>query len=547
MRGTIKKKRIYKLSHLLWLQLLFFHHAFSKETASEVLGSGKKLRILLLPREQKDPKKPKLSTKAISEIAESFQKALLIDSSVQMNVLSQQETALLQSVSNKNSSLTERIINLIKKGQMDFQGVVEVSFQIETDTEDGKPKKVYELFFRFQSFADAKKSDFSFPLAPGQIYREKNGTFSLTDISNLGNFLATAIEGERNENQSALAHHSSQNSKESVANQILKDSDTKPNSSSSDIKIADTSDKPSSKGKSDQDSLQKNESVPTSAQNRPEETEDPLANLRKKPKNVGERYPWFSAFDIRAGYGYFTRRLFVEDREFLPYSAAHGLVLTGEIYPFAFVESLPKHLQGLGLRGSLFKPFWKDLQTVSAEGGPVTHTDHVQEMRGEFALHWRSRFFEKAFRPELELEVLYGYHSFGLESTDAKPTTIPSTAYHYLGGDVGGRIFLSRFVELGAGVAITKLLQLGPDIESMQNYGSGTGLMWRIRGDVGINLYGFTLGLRAFYEQNVLSFDGTGQKPISNLNTNPVRSALDDSIGFMTTIGYQFSPSRKAK
>lgn len=275
------------------------------------------------------------------------------------------------------------------------------------------------------------------------------------------------------------------------------------------------------------------------------EQENPLLVKKEKPK---ESLPWWPLFDIRLGYARNSRRFTVNDVVRFPgtapssFGGTNGLFLLAELYPLAYVSRLPVVLSGLGLQYTYSKSFWDPIRTIDPNGMLLRQAD-TDEWRMEGALHWHLNLANKAWIPMLELDGLYGYHTFTLTPTDTEKASLPSVAYHYAGGRVGIRCFLSRWVELGGRWMGTKLLQLGEGITSSDYYGTGDGWMWRAEGELTFHIKGIIIGSRVWYERKELTFDGNGQPQQFLPSSASARNVLDESLYFMVTLGYRFAPT----
>lgn len=270
------------------------------------------------------------------------------------------------------------------------------------------------------------------------------------------------------------------------------------------------------------------------------------------------RPPWQAAIDLQVGYVYSTRLLANEGTELrFGRSGAHGMVLLGEVHPLALLPTVGPWLSGLGLRAQVVLPFWPDIAHVMQVGQPQTGTYTASEYRYDIALREHINPWNALLRPDIAVELLYGEHSFTTAAkTNIDYLRVPPSDYRYLGGALHLRMFFTQRISLTVGAMAAKLLSLGlmsrsgndmgnmiaaRDRNGFLSYGSGDGFQWRLEAASQVNVYrGLTLGVRFFYEQNRLSFDGDGN--VLQANGQPVTAATDDYLGVMAHIGYVFQP-----
>lgn len=270
------------------------------------------------------------------------------------------------------------------------------------------------------------------------------------------------------------------------------------------------------------------------------------------------RPPWQPALDLRIGY-LFNMRSLSNDGSVLsfPRSGAHGMFIHGEVHPGAFFRSVKPALAGLGLRLSAMLPFWREVQQVNQAGGSSTGSYQVSERRVEIALRWHYNYWDAVFRPDFELEGLFGDHSFNFSDTrNIDYLRIPPSEYRYLGALFGARLHFPRNVQARLAVSVAKMLSLGlmttPGQDAMgaslttengyQSYGPGSGWLWRTDLGLGWEFWrGLSAGFGFYYEQNKLSFEGK-QSSIIGTDGMPVTRAQDEYLGVMLTLGYVFRP-----
>lgn len=270
------------------------------------------------------------------------------------------------------------------------------------------------------------------------------------------------------------------------------------------------------------------------------------------------RPPWQAALQLELGYLYNTRLLQNEGSELrFGRSGAHGMVILGELHPFALLPASGPLLSGIGLRAQVLLPFWPDIAHVLQPGQPPSGSYTASELRYDIALRGHLNPWNQVLRPDIALEALYGEHSF---QTAAKQNIdylrVPPASYRYVGGALAVRLFFTQRVSVTAGATLAKHLSLGlmtrpgkedgsmaeaRDRNGFLSYGPGDGWQWRLEGSSQVNVYrGLTLGARLFFEQNRLRFDGAGN--ILQSSGQPVTSATDDYLGVMATIGYTYQP-----
>lgn len=286
----------------------------------------------------------------------------------------------------------------------------------------------------------------------------------------------------------------------------------------------------------------------------PKQTLVPLSEAARE--ELSRRPPWQAAIDLGVGYVYSTRLLVNEGTELrFGRAGAHGMALLGELHPFALLQAAGPWLSGLGVRAQVVLPFWPDIAHVMQVGQTQTGTYSAAEYRYDVALREHINPWDAVLRPDFAVELVYGEHSF---STAAKSNIdylrVPPSNYRYLGGALHLRMFFTQRVSLTAGAMAAKLLSLGlmsrsgndmgnmtsaRDRNGFLSYGAGDGFQWRIEASSQVNVYrGLTLGVRFFYEQNRLSFEGDGN--VLQANAKPVTAATDDYLGVMATVGYVF-------
>lgn len=291
----------------------------------------------------------------------------------------------------------------------------------------------------------------------------------------------------------------------------------------------------------------------------PNKPRQSLVPLSPEARDMLERRPpWQAALELGAGYVYSTRLLQNEGSDLrFGRSGTHGMVLLGELHPLALLPSSGAWLSGLGLRAQVVLPFWSDIAHVREPGQPPSGTYTASELRYDVALRAHVNPWNLERRPDVALELLYGEHSF---QTAAKSNIdylrIPPASYRYVGGALHVRMFLTRRLSLSAGGTLAKLLSLGlqtrPGIDDgsmtaardkngFLSYGPGSGYQWRVEATTQVNVYrGLLLGARFFFEQNRLSFEGSGN--ILTRSAQPVTSAQDEYLGVMATVGYTYQP-----
>ncbi len=288
--------------------------------------------------------------------------------------------------------------------------------------------------------------------------------------------------------------------------------------------------------------------------NEPKQTLVPLSEEARE--QLLRRPPWQAAIDLGVGYVYSTRLLSNEGTELrFGRAGAHGMALLGELHPFALLPSSGAWLSGLGLRAQVVLPFWPDIAHVMQVGQTQTGTYSATEYRYDVALREHINPWDAVLRPDFAIELLYGQHSF---ATAAKSNIdylrVPPSDYRYLGGALHLRLFFTQRISLSAGAMAAKLLSLGlmsrsgndmgnmtsaRDRNGFLSYGAGDGFQWRLEGSSQVNVYrGLTLGVRFFFEQNRLSFEGDGN--VLKASGQPVTAVTDEYLGVMATVGYVF-------
>lgn len=283
-----------------------------------------------------------------------------------------------------------------------------------------------------------------------------------------------------------------------------------------------------------------------------------IPQSREAHEFYDRRPPWLPAFDIRVGYLYSTRAFTNTGSDLrLPRAGTSGAVLHGELYPFSFGKKIGPALAGLGVRVTAQLPVWRDVGQASQDGGPINGYYSASEQRVEAALRWQYNYWGEILRPIIELEGLFGDHSFSLSpKQNIDFAHLPSSEYRYLGALIGGRLFFSQKASARLGFAFAKILSLGalstPAYDSagqplfqqngFRSYGPGDGAMWRVELGAAYDLWkGITLGAGFYYEQNKLSFNGQGNV-LQNDQLTPVSAAQDEYLGVMVTLGYVFRP-----
>lgn len=283
-----------------------------------------------------------------------------------------------------------------------------------------------------------------------------------------------------------------------------------------------------------------------------------IPQTREAHEFYDRRPPWLPAFDLRIGYLYNARTFSNTGSELrMPRAGTSGAVLHGELYPFSFGKSIGPALAGLGVRVTAMLPVWSDVGQATQEGGPVTGYYSASEQRFEAALRWQYNYWNEILRPILELEGVFGNHSFTFNpKQNVDFDHLPSSEYRYLGALIGGRIFFTRAFAARLGFTFAKILSLGalsaPAYDNLgqplfqtngfRSYGPGDGALWRVELGTSYDLWrGITLAAGFFYEQNKLSFNGQGNVLQSDQLT-PVSAAQDEYLGVMITLGYVFRP-----
>lgn len=282
----------------------------------------------------------------------------------------------------------------------------------------------------------------------------------------------------------------------------------------------------------------------------------PVGPHHNKALDVVERRPpWQEAFDLRVGYLYSSRALSNADSAVaFPQSGAHGVVLHGELYPASFFRAAGAASSGLGLRVTAQLPQWGSIKQQSQVGGAQTGSYTATERRIEVGLRWHWNPWDDTWRPDFEIEGLFGNHLFSLTNpVNLLYVSLPSADYRYLGAKFGLRLFPTRWLSFRGTLSFAKHLSMGQvttpgqdasgaslrDQNGFQSYGPGSGWLWRA--DLGATAEiwrGIHAGFAFFYEQNQLTFQGQGN--ILRNDTKPVTSASDDYLGVMLTLGYTF-------
>ncbi|MCS6915555.1 MAG: hypothetical protein RMK29_00390 [Myxococcales bacterium] len=279
------------------------------------------------------------------------------------------------------------------------------------------------------------------------------------------------------------------------------------------------------------------------------------------------RPPWRPIFQLELGY-LFNGRHFTDEGSGRTFNASgtHGIRLHAEVYPLAGLRPVPLAAAGLGFRLTALLPFWPDVKQINDRGEQMGLYG-ASEYRVEAGwLRWHHAFLASILPPEapvhpaVELEALYGYHRFDLTAKEnILVLDLPSSGYSYLGGAAALRLHILRRMQVRAGLALAGMLDLGPMSEpgapnndprtvprSYYVYGPGSGWLWRAEAGLMARLVaGLSLGVGGFYEQKLLSFEGTGdillrmQCPEGG-SPCKVTSAKDEYGGFFLTLGYVY-------
>ena len=283
-----------------------------------------------------------------------------------------------------------------------------------------------------------------------------------------------------------------------------------------------------------------------------------IPNTKEAHERFDRRPPWLPAFDLRVGYLYNTRTFTNQGSELhLPRTGANGAVIHAEIYPFSFAKSIGAPLAGLGVRVTALLPVWRDVGQTTQDDKPATGFYGATEQRVEAALRWQYNYWGEILRPIIELEGLFGDHSFNLTpKQNIDFGHLPSSEYRYLGALIGGRLFFSHKASARIGFTFAKLLSLGamstaafdgvnvPLLQSngYRSYGPGDGALWRVELGTSYDVWrGITIGAGFYYEQNKLNFAGQGNILQTDQKT-PVTDAQDEYMGIMFTVGYAYRP-----
>lgn len=273
-----------------------------------------------------------------------------------------------------------------------------------------------------------------------------------------------------------------------------------------------------------------------------------------------QRPPWQAALDLQVGYLYSSRSLSSEGGVLaFPRAGASGVFLQAALYPAAFVRSAGPALSGLGLRLSLQLPKWGTIEQVTPTDSTPTGSYKASERRFEGGLRWHYNPWDALWRPDFEIEGLFGVHQFVFsEPVNVPFLRLPSSDYRYLGALAGLRLFPIERLSFRVALSLGKHLSLGPmatvgidpvtnlnlrDQNGFQSYGPGSGWLWRLDLGSTVEIWrGLFAGAAFSYTQNRLSFDGQGN--IFQTTGTPVTRVQDDQVTLMLTVGYVYRGRR---
>lgn len=261
--------------------------------------------------------------------------------------------------------------------------------------------------------------------------------------------------------------------------------------------------------------------------------EPTLAPVRLE-RRAPPRPAWRPYVDVAAGVSV-TGRSFKFDVLTEPRfksGAAPGLRAEVTLYPLASLHHVAHGIfAGLGIGGSVDKPFWPD--STSTDGAARLGTS---ELRLEGALRWAIAILERLPRPELIVEAGGGLHNFSI-SRDASGAEVgpAKVSYRYVTLGGGARFHLGEALSVWA-IYNQHLVQSAGAIQSAAEYGRASTTALRARGGIDWVIYkGLKVGGVGFYERFGLTF-----QPGTPAPQKMAGKATDQYFGGTLLVGYVF-------
>jgi hypothetical protein len=260
----------------------------------------------------------------------------------------------------------------------------------------------------------------------------------------------------------------------------------------------------------------------------------PAASEELAPVHAAGRPRWAPYFDVDAGV-LISGRTFDYDPPSQP-KFTSGVVagIRGDltIYPLAFTyNKLGGVFSGLGLGGTVDKPFWPD----STSKQDPSQKFPTKELRVEGGLRWRIVLYKPLPRPQLLIQAGGGLHSFALGKDATGQDVGPAdTSYKYATFGAGLRIHFAEWVYLWAMFDYHLVFDSGPITDPATEYGPANTFGIRVRGGLAFFVYkGIKLGVEGHYERFSLTFTPGNTMPVKVAN-----SATDQYFGGVITVGY---------
>jgi hypothetical protein len=208
------------------------------------------------------------------------------------------------------------------------------------------------------------------------------------------------------------------------------------------------------------------------------------------------------------------------------------LVLTGDVYPFAFFTS--GRLGDLGLTLRYERVLGLSSQEIDQTTGDViTHENQSERIEG--GLTYRLQTGASPLAPVLRPSVAVGRHTFALGGGSA----MPDTAYTYVA------LGLGLFVPVATpsfGVAGGLRYYIVTGLGQVGDFGS-TWTAWGLELNLGLRLYlarALELSVGYAYEQVEMTYQGIGHLAIERGITKPPSSGSDVSHGARAGVAWHF-------
>jgi hypothetical protein len=215
-------------------------------------------------------------------------------------------------------------------------------------------------------------------------------------------------------------------------------------------------------------------------------------------------------------------------------SVTPGIAVDLTVYPLAFTwNKALGYLSGFGLGLTVVKPFWPDASPVS----DTTMHISTSELRIEGGLRYKATLYKPIPRPQLQLLVEGGLHSFtfggqGIIFGSVDPG-IPDVRYVYASIGTGVTMHFAEWSWIWAKVVYHAVTDSGP-LQSPAQYGVAAVYGLGVSGGVDFLAWrGIRVGAQGMYERfnATFGFDPANRTKIAD-------SATDAYYGALIVVGY---------